>query len=86
MQPTIYVNLFHGHYGLEAHDGVWIDRAEAAEAAEDYAATYAYTLTDTGKVDLRPDFSSEYHRTAARDANIDRFIDEMKEIRMGRAS
>jgi hypothetical protein len=81
MCPTVFVNIHRTSHGLEAHDGVWTGRADAVDAAEQYASSYQYTLTDAGRIDLTPDFSEEY--TAARDAEAAREqkTDAMREAR-----
>ncbi len=84
--PKTFVNI---HYNwkdkrLEAHDGVFPNRADAAEAAEAYADSYRFTLTDIGQLDLTPDFSEGFHEKRDFDAAVDRKIDEMKAERFAR--
>lgn len=56
-----YVNLFVSRTGdYEAHDGVFNARWEAVDAAEQYEYCYAFTLTEYGMVNLRPEFSEKY--------------------------
>jgi hypothetical protein len=78
--PTLYVNVFDNHGRLEAHDGVYTSRAEAADAAEQYADTYRFTLTDAGKVDLTPEFSEAFHERRDFDATVDARIDGMRDL------
>ena len=79
--PTTYVNI-HWHAAaqrLEAHDGVYANRAEAAEAAEAYASSYRFTLTEFGRIDITDQFSEAYQEAKDFDATIDDHIDAMKE-------
>jgi hypothetical protein len=81
MSPILYVNIHNGALGLEAHDGVWTSRADAVDAAEAYYNTYAFTLTDAGKIDLTPEFSEGYQERKDFDAAVDAKIHESKERR-----
>jgi hypothetical protein len=78
--PTIYVNVHDNHGRLEAHDMVHTCPHAAARAAEDYADTYAFTLTDVGKTDLTDLFSEGWHEKRDADAGIDARIDDLKEL------
>ncbi|HEX3747632.1 MAG TPA: hypothetical protein VHW09_27040 [Bryobacteraceae bacterium] len=81
---TLYINIHNGFFGPEAHDRVHTDRAEAADAAEQYASTYAFTVavTDANKIDLTAEFSEEYHENVASDEATDAKIDELKSERL----
>src|ERR1700728_3994651 len=80
MQLTLFVNVHRTSFGLEAHDGVWTSRADAVDAAEAYADTYAFTLTDAGTIDLTPEFSEAFHEKRDFDAAIDARNDELREL------
>lgn len=82
---TVFVNVFNGARGSEAHDGVWTSRFDAVEAAEQYANTYEYTLTDIGKIDLSRDFSEEFQQKRDFDLAVDAKIAQMKEDRLAEA-
>jgi methionyl-tRNA synthetase len=58
------------------------DREEAVRHAEEFADYYAYTLTDTGVIDLTSEFSEAYQERRDYDAMIDAKIDERKEGRL----
>lgn len=78
-QPTVYVTLVKDRRGnIEAHDGVWGNRDDAIDEAEQYADHYHLTLTDAGLIDLRDEFSDRYKRAAAKDAWMDSQIDKYK--------
>jgi hypothetical protein len=79
-QPTVFVNVHAGAFGPEAFETVHTSRHEAAVAAEDYADSYLFTLTDAGKIDLTPEFSEGYHERRDFDASVDARIDQMKEL------
>ena len=57
------------------------DRAKAAEHAEDFAAYYAYTLTDIGVIDITGDFSEGYREQRDFDYAVDAKLDKRKERR-----
>jgi hypothetical protein len=78
--PAFYVNVFDNRGRLEAHDGVWTNRADAVDAAEQYADSYRFTLTDAGKIDLTEEFSEGFHEKRDFDAAVDRHIDELRDI------
>jgi hypothetical protein len=81
--PKTFVNI-HWHAAaqrLEAHDGVYTAIAAAAEAAEQYADSYRFTLTEFGRIDLTDNFSEAYQEARDFDATIDAHIDAMKETR-----
>jgi hypothetical protein len=84
-EPKLYVNVSRstnkGVSRLEAHDCVHYNRQRAIDEAEEWHGTYAFTLTDIGKIDLRPEFSEEYHAQVAKEQEVDRRIDEMQEGR-----
>lgn len=79
--PSVFVNIHNNAKArrIEAHDGVFSTRREAADAAEEYADSYLYTLTDAGKVDLTSEFSEGFHEKRDYDAAVDAKIDAMKE-------
>jgi hypothetical protein len=79
-QLTVFVNVHRGAFGPEAFETVHTSRHEAATAAEDYADSYLYTLTDAGKLDLTPEFSESYHEARDADAAVDAHIDQLKEL------
>ena len=82
----VFVNVFENAKAecLEAHDGVYETRTEAAEAAEQYADSYLFTLTGTGKIDLRSEFSEAYQERVDFDAAVDAKIDDQKKQRFAR--
>lgn len=61
------------------------DRDKAIREAEeqDDAYPYCFTLINLGRIDLRPEFSDEYHDHVAHDSWVDMKIDEAKERRAG---
>ena len=79
-EPTIFVNIHRGAFGPEAFETVHTSRHEATVAAEDFASTYLFTLTDAGKINLTPEFSEAYHEARDFDAAVDAHIDQMKEL------
>ena len=76
--PALFINVFRNGNRLEAHDGVWTSRKDAVDAAEAYADTYAYTVTDAGKINLEPEFSEGWREKKDFDAAVDRKIDQLK--------
>jgi hypothetical protein len=80
MTPTIFINVFRVKgREMSFERNLITSRAEAIEDAEAYADEYAYTLSDAGMIDLRPEFSEAYHEQRDFDATVDARIDEMKE-------
>jgi len=80
-QATIFLNV-HSFGGKEyCESDVIRSREEAIRAAEEWADRYQYTLTDTGKIDLRDEFSERYQRTRGYDELMDARIDDAKERR-----
>jgi hypothetical protein len=80
--PRLFINVFRfdgKDMPLESY-GVAKTLVEAATDAEDYADEYQYTLSDTGRLDLTPLFSSKYHRRRAQEAVVDSRIDQLKDL------
>lgn len=74
-----YVNIHKDSiYGEGAYETVYKSRYEATEAAEESAHNYLYTLSNEGRIDLRPDFSDEYKYAQAQNERTDHGIDIIK--------
>jgi hypothetical protein len=81
IQPTVFINV-HSFGGRQyAETDVLTSRADAVRDAEEWADRYAYTLTDTGQIDLRDEFSEAYQAMRAYDERMDARIDARKEER-----
>jgi len=78
--PTIFINVFRIRGALmPMEQAVITNRAEAIRDAEEFADEYRFTLTDTGSINLEPEFSEAWQEKKDRDAVIEARIDEMKE-------
>jgi hypothetical protein len=77
--PTLFVNVFEKDGRTFAEGDVYIDRRQAIEDAEEWSDNYVYTLTDTGKLDLSPEFSEGFQERRDFDAAVDAKIDAMRE-------
>ena len=84
-KPFYFVNIHCQRNGGMFHfeQDIIHDRDKAIREAEeqDDAYPYMFTLTNLGRIDLRPEFSDEYHQRQAHDAYIDIKIDEAKDLR-----
>jgi hypothetical protein len=81
LQPTIFLNVHNFGGKRYAESEVLTSRADAVRDAEEWADRYEFTLTDTGKIDLREEFSERYQRTRAHDELNDARIDARKDSR-----
>lgn len=80
--PTLFINVFRfDGLDMSLERPVLRTRAKAIEDAEEHADEYAYTLTDTGKINLEPEFSEAWQAKKDFDATVDARIDAAKEGR-----
>ena len=79
-QPSIFINVFRfDGLDMPLERPVLRTRAKAIEDAEEHADAYAFTLTDTGRINLEPEFSERWQERKDFDAAVDAKIDERKE-------